>query len=163
MATDAEVLAAVQAAFADAPRPPVLCPCTHGDCEECADQEAFWATVDPATFTATDLERDDWGTAVTMLRSDGFRWLFPALARAALAPEGAELAEDLVTFHLRHLLDEDQPPLSVRSTTPAERRAVRAFVEHVAATAEARGVEDLLGLLPETLALWRRLAPPAGA
>ncbi|TFZ06032.1 hypothetical protein EZ313_05120 [Ramlibacter henchirensis] len=99
MSTDAEILAAIDAAFGAAPRPEHFTNHTH--CCECAEHDDVLRSRTRETLQHADVGNPGWDP-ICFTSAEGFAYYFPALARLALAEPSREHGwyADQLLFHL---------------------------------------------------------------
>jgi hypothetical protein len=145
------VVASLYTAFAGLARPEHFTNHTH--CDECLEHDDFLRSRDRDGLSHDDLPSAAWDP-ITMTTPTAFAYLLPGLARLALAPPHDQwgwYGERLV-FQLRW-----DGRLNVRwqACTPAQRRAVAGFLEHLLATRTDLVAEyDYSEELSDALSIW---------
>lgn len=92
-----EVLAAIDAAFREEPRPAHFVR-QPNHCEECADHEAVLQATTRESISLAEVGNPGWDP-LCYVTDDAFRHLFPGLARLALG-SGEDYYLDQFLFHL---------------------------------------------------------------
>jgi hypothetical protein len=123
-ADEKALLAAVQRAFANVPRPEHFTNYRH--CCECAEHDATLRGATPDTIGLAELGNAGWDP-ICYVSVEGFQYYLPALARLALG-RGRDYYLDQFLFHLRW------PPERIAGLTAEQRAAVRRLLEYVFAT-----------------------------
>jgi hypothetical protein len=146
--SDADVLEAVQAAFARCKRPEHFTNYWH--CEECAEHDELLRSRDNDTLQEEDVGNPGWDP-LCYVDPEGFGYFFPALARMSLAepsPTRGWYGQQLL-FHVnydgkanRHLLAFDMD----------QRQAVALLLQHIGETraqlvAEYLCIDDIVKAL----------------
>jgi len=147
--TDAQALAALEAAFAAARKPDHFTDYEH--CSECKDHDDVLRSRTRSTIQLSDVDNPG-RNPINFLTPEGFCYYLPALARLALSQEGEAFLVDLVPFHLCDTLYDKKahryhPWLTVLNDE--QRQAILQFVRHVAST--RRGIMDPNGAYAEEL------------
>ena len=139
MPSDAIILERVHLAFAGCRRPEHFTDFTH--CEECAEHDEVLRSRDIHTLRIEDVGKPG-SDPVCYIVPEGFAYYFPALARLALAePDdahgwyGGEL--------LFHLCADGQRNERLLACTPAQRRVVVEFLQHLVETRAAVADSEL--------------------
>jgi hypothetical protein len=127
---DADILAAVRAAFADCPRPEHFADPAH--CMECADHDELLQARTPDTLRLEDVDNPCWDP-ICYVEAAGFAYLFPGLARLALADTsvGYPWYPSQLLFHLTY---DGKKNRRILSLTREQRRAVADLLRHLALT-----------------------------
>jgi hypothetical protein len=122
--SDAELLAAIYAAFGDAPRPRWFT--NHPGCPECEGHDALMQARDWDTLTHHDV-RPNW-SPVGFLIPEGFRYWLPAFMRLSLldGPEDEACFPGVLYDYLG-----DPDAVDSWRLNRAERRAVAMFLRHL--------------------------------
>jgi hypothetical protein len=120
-APEAELLLAVQRAFAAVPRPEHFTDYRH--CCECAEHDATLRGATPASIGLADLGNPGWDP-ICFVTVEAFHYYLPALARLALG-RGRDYYLDQLLFHLCW------PPERIARLSAAQRHALRRLLEHV--------------------------------
>jgi hypothetical protein len=125
--TDSEVLDQIAGEFGACPRPEHFTNYTH--CCECFEHDAVLLSRDRETLGHADVGSEAWDP-ICFVVPEGFAYYMPALARLALSPPDETWGwyGGHLVFHL--CLD---GPRNVRwvHSTPGQRRAVAALLEHM--------------------------------
>lgn len=117
--TKDEVLAAVDAAFGEEPRPARFVR-DPDHCEECADHEAVLQSVSRDTIGLAEVGNPGWDP-LCYVTDAAFRHLVPGLARLALG-EGEDYYLDQFLFHLESG--------RIEAMSGAQARAVELLLRH---------------------------------
>ena len=117
----AELLRAIERAFADVVRPEHFTNYEH--CDECFEHDETLRGSTPATIGLAELGNGGWDP-ICYISVQGFHYYFPALARLALGQD-QDWYLDQFLFHLQW------PPERISDMTSAQRAAVRPFLEHL--------------------------------
>jgi hypothetical protein len=132
MPDDAAVLGEVRAAFAQCERPVHFTNYTH--CEECAEHDELLRSRVPDTLRIADVGNPGWDP-LCYVDAAGFGYLFPGLARLALAdpdPEHGWYVTQLL-FHLTYA-PQGEVNRHLQGFSPGQRRAVAALLRHIVET-----------------------------
>jgi hypothetical protein len=145
MGTDDEILARIDAAFGDVPKPEHFTCYTH--CEECAEHDETLRSNDRASLQVSHVGNPGWDP-LCFASPAGKAYYMPALARLALAPPTREYGwyGDQLVFHLS---SGGAQNAFLAYCSPAQRQAVAGLLAHFVETraAEAEdcfGADDLL-------------------
>ncbi len=128
--SDAQILAAIQQAFAKRPRPDHFTNYMH--CDECAEHDETLRARDLQTLGIEDVGNPGWDP-ICFVAPEGFAYYFPALARLTLAPPAAPHGwyGNQLLFHLCY----DGPGNKrMLACTPQERRSVVMLLQHIVDT-----------------------------
>lgn len=120
-----EVLAAIDAAFREEPRPAHFVR-EPNHCEECADHEAVLQGTSRDAISLAEVGNPGWDP-LCYVTDDAFRHLLPGLARLALG-SGEDYYLDQFLFHLESGRAD--------ALNPAQAGAVMALLEYALATME---------------------------
>lgn len=131
---DADVLAAVRAAFAGCPRPEHFTNHTH--CQECAEYDELLQARAPDTLTIEDIGNVA-SDPICFVGDAGFAYFFPGLARLALADTNAS-ASWYPAQLLFHLTNDWEKNCRLRALNPDQRRAVADLLRHIVLTRTER-------------------------
>ena len=130
MPSDTDILQRVQQAFARCRRPEHFTNFRH--CEECAEHDDLLRSRDIHTLRIEDIGNPGWDP-ICFISPEGFAYYLPALARLALAEPmrpygwyGSQL--------LFHLCSDGRRNERLLACTPAQRRAVVEFLQHLVET-----------------------------
>jgi hypothetical protein len=127
---DAQVLEAIQRAFADCPRPDHFTEYTH--CCECAEHDEVLRSRDVQTLRIEDVNNPGWDP-ICFVSVQGFAYYLPALARFALKAPADQQGwyGGQLLFHLRL----DGPGNErVRACTSDQRKSVVGLLQHLVET-----------------------------
>jgi len=113
------ILAQVQSAFSDVPRPEHFTDFTH--CSECAEHDETLRAYTPDTIGLPELGNPGWDP-ICFITDAGYLYYFPAMARLALGV-GDEYYLSQFLFHLS--------PDRFSMMSPEQRQAVALFLEHL--------------------------------
>lgn len=141
-----EILAAIDAAFREEPRPAHFVR-EPNHCEECADHEAVLQATSREAISLAEVGNPGWDP-LCYVTDGAFRHLLPGLARLALG-SGEDYYLDQFLFHLE--------TGRINALNPAQAEAVAALLEYVRANmadeieAEMNAAEfdRVMGLLSE--------------
>lgn len=130
MSTDRAILAEIDAAFGQAPRPEHFTNYTH--CCECAEHDELLRSRNRETLRIKDVGNPGWDP-LCFCSAEGMAYYFPALARLALAePQyGFGWYGEQLLFHLYSGFAENS---FFRYCNPAQRSAVARFLAHIIET-----------------------------
>lgn len=150
---DEAVLAQVEAAFAGVDKPEHFTDRSH--CDECREHDDTLRARTRDTLRRSDLGNAGWDP-ITFSSADGIGYFFPALARFALLPDVWPDHSWYADQLLSHLAWDGADNRFLAWCTPAQRSAVHALLEHLAATrekavAQCRFQDDLQA----ALGVWR--------
>jgi len=155
MATDPEMIDAVQHAFAAEPRPEHFT--DHRHCCECAEHDALLASRDLESLRLEDVNNAGWDP-ICFVTAEGLRYYLPALVRLAL--KSATSADWYLPQLLFHLTYDGPQNRRVMCCSAAQQRAIAAVLWHVVETRPALivryGIEDDL---KRALEIWSAPAP----
>ena len=130
MPSDASILQTVRQAFAKRRRPEHFTNYKH--CEECAEHDEVLRSRDIYSLRIEDVGNPGWDP-ICFTSAEGFVYYLPALVRLALAepvePHGWYGDQLLV-----HLCSDGRGNKRVLACTVSERRAIVAFLQHLAET-----------------------------
>jgi hypothetical protein len=126
LATDAAVLAAIDAAFGPIPKPEHFTNFKH--CDECAAHDELLTTRDRNTLQIQDVGYTGWDP-LCFSSPDGIAYYMPALVRLALAPPTDQHGwyGDQLLFHLFSHAAENK---FYKFCSEQQRRAVAMLLEH---------------------------------
>ena len=133
MPSDADILQAVQQAFAGCLRPEHFTDCTH--CEECAEHDEVLRSRDVHTLQIKDVGNPGWDP-ICIASPEGFAYYLPALTRLALA-EPDDAHGWYGTQLLWHLLRDGRKNHRLLACTPMQRLAILQFLRHFVETRAA--------------------------
>jgi hypothetical protein len=130
MSSDQAILAEIDAAFGDVPRPEHFTNYTH--CCECAEHDELLRSRNRETLSIEDVGNPGWDP-LCFCSAEGIAYYFPALARLALAdpPYGFGWYGEQLLFHLYSGFRENS---FFRFCSAAQRSAVARFLEHIIET-----------------------------
>jgi hypothetical protein len=141
MATDQEMINAVQQAFAAEPRPEHFTDHTH--CCECAEHDALLASRDLGTLRVEDVNNAGWDP-ICFVTAKGFRYCLPALVRLAL--QSATSEDWYLPQLLFHLTYDGPQNRRVMCCSEVQRQVIVAVLWHVVETQPALivryGIDD---------------------
>jgi hypothetical protein len=133
MPTDDQIIQAVQAAFANCPRPEHFTDHTH--CLECAEHDALLRSRDIHTLSFEDVGDACW-SPLCFLTSEGFVYYLPALIRLSLPVP--PYPEDWLGDQLFSLLRSDgRQNARVLACSADQRNVVAGFLRHLIETKAA--------------------------
>lgn len=115
-----EVLAAIDAAFREEPRPAHFVR-EPNHCEECADHEAVLQATSREVISLAEVGNPGWDP-LCYVTDDAFRHLLPGLARLALG-SGDDYYLDQFLFHLE--------TGRINALNPAQAQAVAALLDYI--------------------------------
>jgi len=126
MPTDSEVLAVINAAFGDVPKPDHFTNYTH--CEECAEHDETLRMHDRDTLLVSHVRNPGWDP-LCFTSPQGKAYYLPTLAKFALDPPSSQHGwyGDQLLFHLYADGAENE---FIRYCNAAQRRAVAALLAH---------------------------------
>ncbi|QEY62790.1 hypothetical protein FXN65_12170 [Metapseudomonas lalkuanensis] len=130
MPTDTQILAAIDAAFGDSPRPEHFTHYRH--CCECAEHDELLRHRDRETLQHADVGNAGWDP-ICFCSPEGIAYYFPALARFALAEPVPELDWYgwQMVFHLDYGGAENP---FFQHCAPQQRQAVAGLLAHLLET-----------------------------
>jgi hypothetical protein len=151
MATDDEVMTAINEAFGGIERPEHFT--NHSHCDECWEHDELLRSRDLETLAIEDVGSMAWNP-ITMATPLGFAYYLPALARLALGPMPQKL--DWYGYIILFELRRDGPRNERwRYCSAEQRRAVTQLLEHLHATrTQEIGVYECENELMEALETW---------
>ncbi|MBT8769066.1 hypothetical protein [Metapseudomonas boanensis] len=127
MPTDAEALALIDAAFADAPRPVHFTDYRH--CCECAEHDELLRSRDRSTLQHTDVGNAGWDP-ICFCSPEGIAYFMPALVRFALAQPNDQL--DWYGWQLLfHLYQGGAYNTFLNACSAPQRQAIAALLAHL--------------------------------
>ncbi len=141
MASDHEIMGAINKALLAEPRPDHFTDYTH--CCECAEHDELLRARDRETLALEDVGNAGWDP-ICFVTAEGFRYYLPALVRLALSRPDDRNAGPYLSQLLFHLIGDGENNRRVSCCSPAQRRAVVEFLRHAAKTSDcaAEGCED---------------------
>lgn len=130
MVADAEILAVIDSAFGDAPRPEHFTNYTH--CEECAEHDELLRNRDRNTLQRSDVNNPGWDP-ICFCSPEGLAYYMPALARFALQEPLHELDwyGAQLLFHLYQGANYNE---FFNFCSPSQRKSVAALLAHFVET-----------------------------
>ena len=130
MSSDAQVLEAIQEAFAGCTRPRHFTNYTH--CSECAEHDEVLRSRDVQTLRIEDVGNPGWDP-ICFISPEGFAYYVPALARLALA-QPAEPHGWYGQQLLFHLCSDGRGNQRIGVCTPEQRRSIVRLLHHIVET-----------------------------
>src|SRR5690242_17899206 len=119
------ILAAIDQAFGDLPRPKTMVR-NPNHCDECSDHEAVMQAVTPQTITLKEIGNIGWDP-VCYLTDEAFCYFMLGFARIALAKPGSYLFQFFL--HLNY-----EPSSRIDAFNREQRRAVKQLVDYIGET-----------------------------
>ncbi|MDH4607102.1 hypothetical protein [Pseudomonas sp. BN102] len=130
MPTDAQILAAIDAAFGDCPRPEHFTNYRH--CCECAEHDELLCSRDRSTLQHADVGNAGWDP-ICFCSPEGIAYYLPALVRFALDEPGEHL--DWYGWQLVfHLYQGAAYNVFLNHCDASQRQAVAALLAHLVET-----------------------------
>ena len=149
--TDMDVVALVDAAFADCLRPEHFT--NHSHCSECAEHDDLLRSRDRNTLKVEDVGNPGWDP-LCFATDEGFKYYVPALVRLALR-EPLPSVDWYFPQLLFHLTYKDGEVRRLPSCSDQQRDAVGLFLRHVQETRKALIMDHLCeDKLKEAIASW---------
>jgi hypothetical protein len=130
MQSDAEILEAVREAFCNCRKPEHFTNYAH--CEECQEHDDTLRAKDVETLAREDVGNVGWDP-LCFTSPEGITYLFPALARLALADE-TESFDWYGSQLLFHLTNDQEQNRLIRYFSRDQRNAVAVLLRHIKAT-----------------------------
>jgi hypothetical protein len=118
MSSEASIVEAIRAAFANTPRPTHFTNASH--CEECAEHDSTLLAHTPDTITLEQVGNPGWDP-ICYVDTQGYHYYMPGLVRLALG-RGSE-------FYLGQFLSHLSPS-RIEAFNPDQRLAMLAFLEY---------------------------------
>lgn len=150
MATDTEILARIDAAFAPAPKPAHFCDPAH--CPECADHDATLRANTRESIGLAELGNPGWDP-LCFASAEGLLYYAPALARLALRDTPPTSEADWygpqLAFHLSYAGTANR---LLCAASAMQRRALAALLAHLIET--RAGLIDTWACADEFLEAW---------
>lgn len=125
--SDAEIIAAIDAAFGPIAKPAHFTDYTH--CDECREHDETLGSHDRNTLPLNCMNNPGWDP-LCFTSAQGIAYYMPTLARFAFAP-GPSFYGDQLLFHL---YSGGQYNSFLQFCDRAQRKAVAAFIEHLILT-----------------------------
>ncbi len=127
MTTDAGILAAIEVAFRDAPKPEHFTNHTH--CEECAEHDQLLRRKDRDTLQIEDVGNIGW-QPISFCSPEGMAYYMPALARLALSKPTYNYGWYGETLAI-HLSSNGRENAFLRYCNDDQRKAVANLLRHL--------------------------------
>ena len=151
--TDAEILAAVTAAFADCKRPEHFTDFRH--CCECAEHDALLQVRDRDTLRIEDVGNPGWDP-LCFTSAEGLLYYLPALGRLALDAPDESSGWYVPQLHF-HLTYDEAKNRILLATSAEQRRTIVRLLRHIVDTRAALCDDyDCRDDLLAAIALWEK-------